>query len=344
MILLPATSHMMTIALTREFDNNALLQILLGPQNVNLNQVEQQLGVQVDAHGNAITISGPYSLVETAGLVLDILYNRLRQEDRKNGREPFPVGASDIDTVIRMVHYSVNTSRAELDSRQIIRTNKRYISPRSPIQAEYLQAIRDNELVFGLGPAGTGKTYLAVAMAVSRMLVGAVSKVILSRPTVEAGERIGFLPGDLREKVDPYFRPLYEALYDMLPGDQLMQRLGNGDIEVAPLAFMRGRTLANAFVILDEAQNTTPLQMKMLLTRLGENACIVVTGDLSQTDLPPGVQSGLHEAIQVLKGIDGIAFVRFTERDIVRHALVTRIIQAYQDKNKGIKSHSTRFE
>lgn len=199
------------------------------------------------------------------------------------------------------------------------------------MQAEYLRAMRSHQLVFGLGPAGTGKTYLAVAMAVSILLRGQVDKIILSRPTVEAGERLGFLPGDLREKVDPYFRPLYDALHDMLPGDQVMKRLDAGDIEVAPLAFMRGRTLANAFVILDEAQNTTPMQMKMFLTRLGENARMVVTGDLSQTDLPAGVPSGLREAVRILEGIEDIACIRFTEEDVVRHDLVTRIVRAYQD-------------
>jgi len=197
------------------------------------------------------------------------------------------------------------------------------------MQADYIRAMRSHEMVFGLGPAGTGKTFLAVAIGVSYLLEGRVERIILSRPAVEAGERLGFLPGDIREKVDPYLRPLYDALYHMMPTDRVLKSLDSGEIEVAPLAFMRGRTLADAFIILDEAQNTTPVQMKMLLTRMGENARMVVTGDLSQVDLPKGVQSGLKEALQFLSGMDGVAFVRFGEADVLRHPLVTRIVRAY---------------
>jgi phosphate starvation-inducible PhoH-like protein len=193
----------------------------------------------------------------------------------------------------------------------------------------YVQAMRTHELVLALGPAGTGKTYLAVAVAVSMLLKGAVDRIILSRPAVEAGERLGFLPGDLREKIDPYLRPLYDALYQMLPADEVVRRLENGEIEVAPVAFMRGRTLANAFVILDEAQNTRPVQMKMLLTRLGENSRMVVTGDLTQVDLAEGERSGLADAVEVLEGVDGATLVHFSDRDVFRHALVTRVIRAY---------------
>src|SRR6185437_9450686 len=207
-------------------------------------------------------------------------------------------------------------------------------SPRTANQAAYLRALRANELVFGLGPAGTGKTYLAVAMAVDMLMGGTVERIILSRPAVEAGERLGFLPGDLREKVDPYLRPLYDALYDMLPGEQVMKRLGSGEIEIAPLAFMRGRTLANAFVILDEAQNTTPVQMKMFLTRLGENARMAVTGDLSQIDLPPGTQSGLRDALDTLQDVEGMAIVEFGAEDVVRHRLVSRIVHAYDERDR----------
>ncbi|MFN3077800.1 MAG: PhoH family protein, partial [Alphaproteobacteria bacterium] len=188
--------------------------------------------------------------------------------------------------------------------------------------------------VFGLGPAGTGKTYLAVAMGVSMMLAGQVDRLILSRPAVEAGERLGFLPGDLRDKVDPYLRPLYDALHDMLPGDQVIKRLASGEIEVAPLAFMRGRTLTNAFCILDEAQNTTPVQMKMFLTRLGENSRMVVTGDMSQIDLPPAVRSGLGDAVEVLQHTESVAFVTFGERDVMRHRLVMRIVNAYDQRDR----------
>jgi phosphate starvation-inducible PhoH-like protein len=212
----------------------------------------------------------------------------------------------------------------------VIRTRKRRIAPRTPAQAGYIEAMGTYELVFSLGPAGTGKTYLAVAMAVSLLMAGEVDRIILSRPAVEAGERLGFLPGDLREKVDPYLRPLYDALYDMLPADQVVKRLASGEIEVAPLAFMRGRTLAHSFIILDEAQNTTPVQMKMCLTRLGENSRMVVTGDTSQVDLPAGARSGLVDAIETLEGVDGATFVRFTDVDMARHPLVTRVVRAYE--------------
>jgi phosphate starvation-inducible PhoH-like protein len=217
-----------------------------------------------------------------------------------------------------------------------IRTTKRLIIPRSPIQKDYLTALGRHELVFGLGPAGTGKTYLAVAMAVSMLLEGRVDRIILSRPAVEAGERLGFLPGDMREKIDPYLRPLYDALYDMLPAERVAKGLESGEIEVAPLAFMRGRTLSNAYVILDESQNTSPVQMKMLLTRLGENSRLAVTGDLSQIDLPIGVPSGLRHALDILDGTEGIAFIRFGEADVVRHPLVTKIVRAYAQHEQDL--------
>ena len=213
------------------------------------------------------------------------------------------------------------------DGKLTIRTPKRHISPRSPGQQRYIRALLDRELVFGLGPAGTGKTYLAVAMAVSMLTAGRVDRIVLSRPAVEAGERLGFLPGDMKDKIDPYLRPLY---YDMQPPDQVDRRIATGEIEVAPLAFMRGRTLSNAYVILDEAQNATPVQMKMFLTRLGENARMVVTGDLSQIDLPRGTTSGLRHAVQTLDGVDGVGTVTLNAADIVRHELVSRIVSAYE--------------
>ena len=215
-------------------------------------------------------------------------------------------------------------------------TRKRHITPRSPRQAAFIKALLTNELVFGIGPAGTGKTYLAVATAVAMLVQGQVERIILSRPAVEAGERLGFLPGDLKEKVDPYLRPLYDALHDMMPGEQVNKRLESGEIEIAPLAFMRGRTLANSFIILDEAQNTTPVQMKMFLTRLGESSRMAVTGDLSQVDLPRSVTSGLREASNILKNMNNVAFVQFTDADVVRHSLVTRIVQAYDRYSKGV--------
>jgi phosphate starvation-inducible PhoH-like protein len=236
----------------------------------------------------------------------------------------------EVDAAVRLAASDGTGGNDLFGSQELaIRTRKRFIAPRTPNQALYLKTLRDYELVFGLGPAGTGKTYLAVAQAVQMLMAGHVDRIILSRPAVEAGERLGFLPGDLREKVDPYLRPLYDALHDMLPGEQVIKRLSSGEIEIAPLAFMRGRTLANAFVILDEGQNTTPVQMKMFLTRLGENSRMVVTGDLSQIDLPAGARSGLHDALDALGGVAGIGVVRFGAEDVVRHPLVTKIVSAY---------------
>ena len=223
-------------------------------------------------------------------------------------------------------------------SAETIRTPKRHITPRSSNQARYINSLRNHELVFGVGPAGTGKTYLAVAIAVSMLIEGHVERIILSRPAVEAGEHLGFLPGDMRDKVDPYLRPLYDALYDMLPAEHVTKRIESGEIEVAPLAFMRGRTLAHSFIILDEAQNCTPVQMKMFLTRLGEGAYMAITGDPSQVDLPLGARSGLNEALDVLKYVTGVGTIRFNETDVVRHSLVTRIVRAYNAHDSDLLS------
>ncbi|CAA7624496.1 PhoH family protein [Magnetospirillum sp. UT-4] len=304
-----ATTH-------REFEDNALLQVLFGPHNANLERIEAQLGVALNARGNTVSVSGPVEAAGDAGQVLDALYALARRQGH--------LETADVDAAVRMARH-VPEPGADL----VLRTRKRHIAPRTPTQADYLRALARDPLVFGLGPAGTGKTYLAVAKAVALMLAGEVDRIILSRPAVEAGERLGFLPGDLKDKVDPYLRPLYDALYDMLPGDQVMKKLGSGEIEVAPLAFMRGRTLANSFVILDEAQNTTPVQMKMFLTRMGEGSRMVVTGDLSQIDLPAGTRSGLKDSIDILGAMEGVSFIRFTDRDVVRHGLVTRIVRAY---------------
>ncbi|MBI3445935.1 MAG: PhoH family protein [Magnetospirillum sp.] len=312
--------------MVREFPDNALAQVLFGPHNANLDRLESQLGVALDVRGNTVTISGtPESAADTAR-ILDSLYQSVKRQGH--------LETAEVDSAMRMVR--AEAGAADL----VIRTRKRHIAPRTPTQSDYIRALGEAPLTFGLGPAGTGKTYLAVAKAVSMMVAGEVDRIILSRPAVEAGERLGFLPGDLKDKVDPYLRPLYDALYDMLPGDQVAKKLLAGEIEVAPLAFMRGRTLANSFIILDEAQNTTSMQMRMFLTRMGEHSRMVVTGDTSQTDLPPGTRSGLLDAIQILDGMDGVRFIRFTDRDVVRHDLVTRIVRAYDKADRAAKAKS----
>ena len=294
----------------REFADNGLAQGLFGPQNAHLERIERQLGVSLNARGNAVAVTGSAPSIAETLRVLDELYTLV-------GRQGY-LESADVDGVLRMVEGGAPPADAGI----VLQTRKRRIVARTPGQAEYLEAMNTRELVFGIGPAGTGKTYLAVAKAVTMMM---------------AGERLGFLPGDLKDKVDPYLRPLYDALHDMLPGDQVVKKLAAGDIEVAPLAFMRGRTLANAFVILDEAQNTTPVQMKMFLTRMGDNSRMVVTGDLSQVDLPPGTKSGLLDALETLNGIEDVGFIHFTHRDVVRHSLVAKIIKAY-DRHKGQKA------
>jgi phosphate starvation-inducible PhoH-like protein len=306
-----------------EFDDNLLLPLLYGERDQHLDRIERQLGVSLITRGNRLAISGPSSATETAHLALSQLYERL-----KRGQE---VDLPAVEAAIRLAEAELGDKNLSLWREDAaFRTRKRRISPRSPGQAAYMKALRENDLVFALGPAGTGKTYLAVAAAVDLLMSGRVERIILSRPAVEAGERLGFLPGDLRDKVDPYLRPLFDALHDMLPADQLARRLGTGEIEVAPLAFMRGRTLSHAFVILDEAQNTTPVQMKMFLTRLGEASRMAVTGDPTQVDLPEGARSGLAEALAILETVDGIGTVRLTEKDVVRHELVARIVHAYE--------------
>jgi phosphate starvation-inducible PhoH-like protein len=302
----------------REFADNRLVAQLFGAHHENLARIEQSLDVAIHARGNLITIEGAGGEVDAAADVLDRLYRRLG-----DGRL---LASHEIEDLLRITRAGGDPDAAAVS----INIRQRSVATRSPTQATYVHAIDRHDLVFGLGPAGTGKTYLAVAKAVERLVHGQVDRIILSRPAVEAGEQLGFLPGNMREKVDPYLRPLYDALYDMLPAPQVIKRLESGEIEVAPLAFMRGRTLANAFVILDEAQNTTAVQMKMFLTRLGDNARMVVTGDLSQVDLPKGTRSGLRHALEVLDGVDGIAFVHFTDADVVRHPLVTRIVRAYE--------------
>jgi phosphate starvation-inducible PhoH-like protein len=313
-----------------EFDDNLLLPLLYGERDAHLDQIERQLGVALVPRGNRLAISGSASATEVAHLALSSLYDRL-----KHGRE---VDIAAVDAAVRFAQSERDDKNLSLWREDVgFRTRKRRIAARSAAQALYVKAMREHELVFGLGPAGTGKTYLAVAAAVDLLMTGRVERIILSRPAVEAGERLGFLPGDLREKVDPYLRPLFDALNDMLPADQIAKRMGTGEIEVAPLAFMRGRTLARAFVILDEAQNTTPMQMKMFLTRLGEGSRMVVTGDPTQTDLPPQTRSGLADALDAVDGVEGVSVVRFTEKDVVRHPLVARIVGAYEARDRKAK-------
>lgn len=301
----------------KEFDDNQLAMQLFGAHNANLAQIERSLDVAIHSRGNRLSIQGDEEAVAQAEAVLDGLYKRLQQGH--------PLSSHDVDALVRAARRGGGSA-----SLLTVNIRQRTVATRTPTQGDYVRAIDQNEMVFGLGPAGTGKTYLAVAKAVERLVNGDVDRIILSRPAVEAGEQLGFLPGNMREKVDPYLRPLYDALYDMLPAPQVVKRLESGEIEVAPLAFMRGRTLANAFVILDEAQNTTAVQMKMFLTRLGEHSRMVITGDLSQVDLPKGTRSGLRQALDVLAGVDGIAFIHFTEADVVRHPLVSRIVRAYE--------------
>ena len=303
-----------------EFEDNRLLPALFGEHDKHLAQIEQRLDVSLFNRGNVVTISGPAESAEIARDALVRLYRRVE--------EGLAVDPAEIDAALRMV----SGPGAEDDAETFIQTRRKRIEARTPMQAKYIKSINRNEMVFAIGPAGTGKTYLAVCAAVAMLLSGKVDRIVLARPAVEAGERLGFLPGDIREKIDPYMRPLYDALYDALPANQVAKFLESGEIEIAPLAFMRGRTLANAYIILDEAQNTTKVQMKMALTRMGENSRMVVTGDLTQIDLPAGQRSGLTDALETLSDVAGIDVVQFSRADVVRHELVTRIIQAYESK------------
>ncbi|MGE0006956.1 MAG: PhoH family protein [Parvibaculaceae bacterium] len=308
---------------TLVFDDNRLLAPLFGEHDEHLALIEHRLGVDITPRGNRISVKGPQVARDNAQMVLTTLYERVRR-----GLE---VTRGDVEGAIRM---NLSNGGEGLTDETAVRTRRKLVTPRTPMQKAYVTAIRKHELVFGTGPAGTGKTYLAVACAAAAVMNGEVDRIVLSRPAVEAGERLGFLPGDMKEKVDPYLRPLYDALYDVMPAPLVQKGLAENTIEIAPLAFMRGRTLSSAFIILDEAQNTTPQQMKMFLTRLGEGSRMVVTGDPSQVDLPAGVSSGLDDAIAILKSVEGISHIAFTASDIVRHALVGRIVSAY-DRHTG---------
>ena len=327
--LTPPTRPEDIVETVLEFPDNRLLIELCGEFDRNLAQIEHQMGVNVLRRGNRLAVIGDRPAREQAAAVIRALYARLEV-----GRG---VAAGDIDGAIRMgrpmpdVRRHSGEDQAELfHAGMELRTRRKPVEPRTEAQKTYVANLFANEMGFGIGPAGTGKTYLAVAVGVTMFISGAVEKIILSRPAVEAGERLGFLPGDLKEKVDPYMQPLYDALNDFLPQKQVQKLLEEKRIEIAPLAFMRGRTLSNAFVVLDEAQNATAMQMKMFLTRLGQGSRMVITGDRTQVDLPRGTPSGLQEAERILKGVKGVSFNYFTSKDVVRHPLVARIIEAYE--------------
>jgi len=312
------------VSVTRRaaFEDSSVLVELYGVHDRNLARIEQLTNTQLAARANQLEIGGDEDNVAIAHKALIGLYERLKRG--------LGVDTPDVDAAVRFARVDGGGGESEG-----IRTRKRTINARSPGQREYLAALRERDMVFALGPAGSGKTYLAVAMGVSLLLAGKVERMVLSRPAVEAGERLGFLPGDLKEKIDPYLRPLYDALHDMVPAEQIAKRMEDGDIEIAPLAFMRGRTLSHCYVILDEAQNTTAMQMRMFLTRLGEGSRMVVTGDPSQVDLPRGEKSGLADAVDTLSHVEGIRFVRLSSKDVVRHDLVTRIVEAYDARDKA---------
>ena len=308
------------------FDKVQLLGPLFGQYDQNLIALEGQLGVYISARGNRVVVEGEADAAARARDVLAGLYNRLlKGEQIDTGDVLGAVAIASDPSLDGLVHAETGTAPTAA-----IRTRRKTIVARSPTQVRYIEALGSSDVIFALGPAGTGKTYLAVAQAVSQLISGSVDRLILSRPAVVAGERLGFLPGDMKEKVDPYLRPLYDALYDMLPAEQVERRLASGEIEIAPLAFMRGRTLAHAFIILDEAQNTTPLQMKMFLTRFGERSRMVICGDPNQVDLPTPGASGLADAVKRLEGIEGISTLRFSSKEVVRHPIVGRIVDAYE--------------
>ena len=310
-----------------EFDDNERLSLLCGQHNRHLARIEQALNVGLSSFGNQITIAGEQKNVDKASQAFTSLYRQLSSHDI--GSE---LSANLVDDLLRQAENGVDPDKSPIDKSVFATTWKKNIYPRTAGQSAYFKQLKANEVVFGLGPAGTGKTYMAVAWAVDCLKRRLVDRIILSRPAVEAGERLGFLPGDMKEKVDPYLRPLYDALYDMMPSQKFDRMLASGEIEIAPLAFMRGRTLTNAFVIIDEAQNTTPVQMKMVLTRLGEDSRMIITGDLSQIDLPSGQLSGLSDAVNRLEMVKGIGIIRLSSEDVVRHSVVARILKAYETR------------
>ena len=313
--------------LEMSFDKPHLINAVFGEFDRNLVTIENRLGVYISARGSRVQIEGEAGAIGRARDVLNDIYSRLSR-----GQE---MDTEAVQSIIAMTAEPTLEGIVRKDATDVpglmIRTRKKTLVPRSATQIPYMEALARDEIIFALGPAGTGKTYLAVAQAVAMLITGAVQRLILSRPAVEAGERLGFLPGDMKEKVDPYLRPIYDALYDCLPAEQVERRIASGEIEIAPIAFMRGRTLADAFIILDEAQNTTAAQMKMFLTRFGMNSRMVICGDPRQVDIPGGERmSGLNDAVQRLDGVDGISTIRLNSSDVVRHPLVGKIVDAYE--------------
>lgn len=315
--------------LEMSFDKPHLINSVFGEFDRNLVTIENRLGVYISARGNRVQIEGEAGAIGRTRDILNDIYSRVSRGEIIDQEAVQAIIAMTAEPTLEGI------VRKESDAPGImIRTRKKTLVPRSANQVPYMEALARDEIIFALGPAGTGKTYLAVAQAVAMLITGAVQRLVLSRPAVEAGERLGFLPGDMKEKVDPYLRPIYDALYDCLPAEQVERRIASGEIEIAPIAFMRGRTLADAFIILDEAQNTTAAQMKMFLTRFGMNSRMVICGDPHQVDIPGGERmSGLNDAVQRLEGVDGIATIRFNSSDVVRHPLVGRIVDAYEGRD-----------
>lgn len=352
-------------SLSLSFDDNTLLPILFGEHNAHLRHVEEMLSIDISHRGNTININGDSKKIALAENIFNYLWRKTKEgrdistaefdaayrfllDDKPVKETPMPQNDSQTNAKkkksnkkaqkVQMSDKNIQLTKTKMpfDEKAGIRTYKnKLISPRSPNQGIYIDSMRDNDMVFGIGPAGTGKTYLAVAAAVHMFQEGLVERMIFCRPAVEAGEQLGFLPGDMLEKIDPYLRPIYDALHDMMPAADIPKKIENGDIEIAPLAFMRGRTLKNAFVVLDEAQNTTAMQMKMFLTRMGEGTRMVITGDPSQIDLPKHAKSGLKEAMNVLRHVPEVPFIHFDPTDVVRHKLVTKIIKAYDTYESG---------
>ena len=315
------------------FEDNLILPDFFGSNDENLKKLEDAFNVNIFPRGNYLKIEGLFDNVEHTDLVLKKLYEGVKKNKF--------LGSSDIDTIIKIFknqNYEKPIKEYEVIESSNIVAGRKIIKPRSKKQLEYFNLVKEKQMVFCCGPAGTGKTYLAVAYAVSMLKSGEIEKIILTRPAVEAGGRLGFLPGDIKEKIDPYLRPIYDALNDMLSFSEVIKKIESGFIEIAPLAFMRGRTLSDAFIILDESQNTTAVQMKMFLTRLGENSKMIITGDLSQVDLPSGTKSGLRESINILKNVQEIGFLEFSDSDVVRNPLVSKIVKKYEkfEKDEGV--------